>query len=112
MKGEAKMPHKGSELYFETVWAALSDGLKKRILAAAKKSIEARTPDDKDAGVVITSLSDEHRKEVDWLIADESSGKNRVFILTPGGSGGNARPGIKLSNGMAAYLEHYVVADS
>jgi hypothetical protein len=104
------MPHKGSELYFETVWAALSEGLKKRILAAVKKSIEARTPDNSDTEVVITALSDEHRKEVDWLIADEDNGKDRVFVLTPGGSGGNPRPGIKLSNGMVAYLEHHVVA--
>lgn len=104
------MPYKGSELYFETVWAALSDGLKKRILAAVKKFIEARTPEDKDMEVIITALSDEHRKEVDWLIVDEESGKDRVFTLISGGSGSAARPGIRLSNGMVAYLEHHVVA--
>lgn len=104
------MPHRGSERYFESVWATLSDGMKKRILAAVKKSIEARKPEDKDTEVVITALSDEHRKEVDWLIVDEESGKDRVFILIPGGSGNAARPGIRLSNGMVAYLEHHVVA--
>lgn len=107
-KSGATMPHKGSELYYETVWASLSDGLKKRILAAVKRSMEATTP-DKDDEVFIGALSNEHQSEVDWMVVDENSGKDGAFIVAQSGSGAKARSGIKLSAGMAKYLEHYVV---
>lgn len=106
-KGEAKMPHRGSERYFETIWASLSEGLRKRIIAAVKKSIGGRSPDGAAPEAIVTALSDEHRHEVDWIaVAEEDSDGNAPFIVK---HSSNTRPGIKLSEGMVSYVEHHVL---
>lgn len=100
------MPHRGSERYYETVWASLSEGLQKRVLAAVRKSIEARTPESIDDEVIVSSLSDDHRKEVEWLVSGDSANADPAFTLS---EGGGQRPGLKLSVGMESYLEHHIL---
>jgi hypothetical protein len=93
-----------TDIYFDTVWDYLSEGLKKRIVAAVRKSKE-----EGQQGAVVDSLSNEHRDEIEWMAAREDTGQGVPFIALTIGSGSRSRSAIRLTKDMTDYVERRVV---
>lgn len=98
------MAHNMTDIFFDTLWDHLSDGLKQRIVSAVKKPKGSG-----QKGVVVDSLSNEHRDEIDWLAAREGTGQDAPFIAVNLGSGNKARAAIRLTDDMVEYVEKRVL---
>ena len=98
------MSYRESAIYFDTVWSSLTEGLRERLLTAAKQAMERKGGGSHD--VSIGSLTEEHRAEIEWLMSTEGDRTRTPFVMSQSGPKGNVNPPIKLSSEMAEYITH------
>lgn len=98
-----------AELYLETVWTYIPDELKKRIVAAVRKSVSDTPDPQKRRDVFISSLSREHMEAVEW-ITDKQGQVRGGTVFTPATTPGNkTQSGLRLHNEMTDFLMRRVV---
>lgn len=100
------MAHNTTEIYFDTIWSHLSEGLKDRILDAVTKP---KKGGPKQSDVIVEEISAEHREEIEWMVVREDSGQGDAFIAVNVGSGASARAGLKLTDDMVHYVEDRIL---